>query len=152
MERAILVTVATAIFLAAIVNGQSTTCPEQTYPAIPAGVDPNRIAVDPHSPDGKRLIVAYLVTTLGQQVRYDGFVCDPDGDTVVLTTEKGTVALRPDTSYTWVYQPTAIGMEYIGISAADVRPMTNDSKTRVGTIVVNVLPANRPPVLCGGRP
>jgi len=137
---------ALAVTLMALVANQP--CPQQTYPAIPTNVDAAKIAVDPSSsPAGQKLYLGTVTIAVGQTARFSGRACDEDGDVFQMTASKGKIVLNADGTYTVEYTPSGtLGMDYINISATDVRA-TGDSKTRTGTIVVVTVPANRAPVL-----
>lgn len=161
MKRAVLLCILTS---APFLFAQTDTCPEQPYPAIPAGVDATKIAFDhdgsnPYRPAPKRLFLTMFVLALGQTAVHEGYGCDEDGDRLSFSYTKGQIDVNDaDYTYTWSYTPAAPGIEYVNLTLTDIvatdDPLTqaDDPMPVTGTFVVKTVRANRPPVLCGGRP
>jgi len=144
------------LILSPLVLGQSGTCPEQPYLPL-AGysvpVDANEVApIYPHDPNSAPLLLRPPIhVVLGGTAQADGWACDPDGDGMQTEASAGGVALE-EGQWHWSWRPTAIGTYYARIALTDVR-LTDDELTAMGTIMVVVVPANRPPRLgCGSRP
>lgn len=135
----------------------SAECNEQIYKPLTGysiQLDENEIAMGPPDSNGvsKRLLIGVVTVPLGRSAVYKLIACDPDGDQLEIRCQDGLITKDDNEAnhYYWTWKPLSIGVTYHWIEAQDVRPLTNDSLTTRGTIVVIVIPANRPPVLCGG--
>jgi len=134
-------------------------CPPQPYPEIPTDVDMAKVAYDhdgtnPSRPAPKKLLLRPTIyNPLGNEVQVTGWACDPDGDVMQITAQKGTIILNAtDKTWTLKYKPTAIGDEYFTVTVVDVRK-TNDAMSTTGTLRVVTIPQNKPPIVgCGSQP
>jgi hypothetical protein len=151
MKRTILLAI---LFLSPFLFAQVQTCPTQAYlpfTGYEIAVDATKIAydhagTDPNRPAPQRLLVKPPVKVeLGRTATVSGWACDPDENPMTLTAAKGTLTMITDGTWTLRYKPTAIGIEYINLTLSDGKATTT------GTVVIFAVPANRPPVLCGGR-
>lgn len=140
------------VLLGAMTFGQ--VCPEQTYkPAstCPYTVDPNQIGVDPVS--GEPDLIGWYAVDVSQTVTIDGWVCDDDGDAMVVTASVGELTMVTPASYVLRYTPTAVGLTYIHLAVTDQPPDHQQPITRTGTIVVAATQPDSPPAIgCGSRP
>lgn len=113
------------------------------------GLDVNEIAVDPVS--GNRLLLAVVTTEISRTWSYQGYGCDPDGDT--LTFESEAELSVDGVTYTLTGMVGAVGLYYYDVSCTDTPSDPNQTPlTRTGTVAVVGLPTNQAPVLCGGTP
>lgn len=131
--------------------------------AIPFPYDPNKIIIGIISVDpdvlGPKLLGGINVRA-GQEIVVDIGCYDRDDDAYsirVLNWQSGmnlTVSNDPNnpTQLKWTPTNEQVGLHYINIEAWDFPPDPNDSLTDKGTLVFNVRPRNRPPILlpCGG--
>ena len=145
----------------ALTLGQTNNCPAPTsYPlsGYDTPVDPNRVqwdyVPDPNNTDPNAaapmqfLMRPPIRTILGGTVTVDGWVCDPDGDDMVVSATAGqlTPSVRDGQgTWTWSYKPIKLGIEYVYVTVTDVRPGTNDQKTRTGTLIVETIAPNQRP-------
>ncbi|MCK9601382.1 MAG: hypothetical protein M0R06_20240 [Sphaerochaeta sp.] len=150
---AIIETAMATALLAALCLAQTQECPEQVFMdpnIVPFAVDVNHISVDPGS--GQRLLLGYVITDVGREWSYPGWVCDPDGNPVTISASAGTLEKPTATTYVlWGMEQTT-GVTYYHISATDVPLEHQEPLTRTGTVAVLAVPQNRRPTLCGGRP
>jgi len=151
MKRCTLILLA-GLLLAGLTFAGDSSCPEQTFTdpnSYGYGIDPNEIAVDPVS--GQRLMLGVVTTEIGVPWEYEGYGCDPDGDTMTFASE-AEIAVD-GAVYTLSGIVGQVGLSYYDVSVTDTPADPNmTAYTRTGTVVVVGLPANQPPVLCGGRP
>lgn len=119
--------------------------------SFPAPYEPNRVPF-PYDPNG---IVGTLLGTVTHRAGVPGTIkCsyeDPDADPVVVALARSPAGMRivndPNTlSYTLVWRPDVPGVYPVVVSAVD-SPPSGDPNTVTGTILWNVLPANREPQL-----
>lgn len=118
--------------------------------AIPFEYDPNSVEYK---------LLGGIDVRAGQEVIVDVNCYDPDGDAYsirVLNWQSGmnlTVSNDPNnlTKLKWTPINEQAGLHYINIEAWDFPPDPNDSLIDRGTLVFNVRPRNRPPILlpCG---
>jgi hypothetical protein len=137
--------------VAPLLFGQVTECPDQEFKSwtgLSFQVDPNRIAVDPYS--GQRLFLGWRYGIVGTAWIWDANACDPDGDSLMLTASKGNLLRSTGDAYRVTGAATAVGTIYVDVTATDQPGEGRTALTRKGTFVIVVLPANRPPSLCGG--
>lgn len=161
--------------------GSSFPCPEQLYPPLTGyGVtlDPARIAYDRNDPNDpnyahrRQLLLKIIPVATGRPATYLGFACDPDGDSLAIQAQDGTLValtgageavtqapldgylpLVAGGRYRWTYTPAMVGVTYHNIEVVDVRPGTDDARSTQGTLVVVAIPRNaHAPSLCGGQP
>ena len=117
-------------------------CPTPDDCDVPFQHDPNSI--------NYRALASYTVA-LGDTVYHQLTACDPDDDNAgfsyeLLSAPQGA-SISPQNELQWL--SLAIGVYYIDIRVTDA-PVAGTALTDEGTIVVQVLPKNRPPVLEGG--
>jgi hypothetical protein len=90
----------------------------------------------------------------GQNVVVDVNCYDPDGDpfTIDVLNPQDGMALTNGDKWQLSWTPNNAGVFYINVEAKDIPPDPNDSLTDRGTLIFNVKPRNRPPILrpCGG--
>jgi hypothetical protein len=114
----------------------------------------NQIATDPVS--NKKLLLNKngnpLYFSIGSPYLVGGMACDPDGDLFELTSDKGTIDLKSDGTYTITGPTDRIGVVYITVTLKDKPLITSEVFTRKGTFAIAVIAKNRPPSLCGGLP
>lgn len=109
---------------------------------------------DPNAVDYK--LLGGIDVRAGQEVIVDVNCYDPDGDPFTIEVLNWQAGMNCTNGTTWrlIWRPTALqeGLHYINIEAKDAPPDPNDSLTDRGTLVFNVRPRNRPPILlpCGG--
>ena len=113
---------------------------------IPFPYDPNAVVYK---------LLSGIDVRAGQEVIVDINCYDPDGDAYsirVLNWQSGmnlTVSNDPNnlTKLKWTPVDGQMGLHYINIEAWDFPPDPNDSLTDRGTLVFNVRPRNRAPIL-----
>ena len=128
-------------------------CPDQVFMdpnSIPFVYDPNTIPFDPVS--GVRGILDYRIVTVGHQLTWEGWWCDPENNPATLTVSAGTLAFPTTNTFTWIMTPTSVTVIPITFTITDSPEEGQIAETRKGTLLVAAVPANKPPVLCGGRP
>lgn len=109
---------------------------------------------DPNSVEYK--LLGGIDARAGQPLVVDINCYDPDGDPFsikVLNEQSGMICTNGTTwRLKWTPNLTQEGLHYINIEAWDSPPNLDNSLTDRGTLVFNVRPRNRPPVLspCGG--
>ena len=117
---------------------------------IPFAYDPNTIPFDPGS--GERGILDYRIVVVGNQLTWDGYWCDPENNPATLTVSAGTLTFPTINTFTWSMTPTSISVIPVTFSITDIPDEGQVAETRKGTLLVNSVPRNKPPVLCGGLP
>ncbi len=118
------------------------------YPpnAIPFPYDPNVVMYK---------LLGGIDVRAGQEGIVDVNCYDPDGDPFSIRILNWQAGMNCTKGTTWrlKWTPTNLqqGLHYINIEAWDFPPDPNDSLTDKGTLVFNVRPRNRPPILlpCG---
>lgn len=129
------------------------SCPDQVFidpNTIPFIYDPNIIPFDPVS--GVRGMLDYRIVTVGNQLTWEGWWCDPDNNPATLTVSVGTLTFPTINTFTWTMTPATISVIPATFTITDVPEEGQVAETRKGTLLVNSIPRNKPPVLCGGRP
>jgi len=115
--------------------------------SIPFEYDPNSVTYK---------LLGGIDVRAGQEVIVDVNCYDPDGDAFSIRVLNWQAGMNCTNGTTWrlKWTPTTLqeGLHYIDIEAWDFPPDPNDSLTDRGTLVFNVRPRNKPPVLlpCGG--
>ena len=128
-------------------------CPDQEFMdpnSIPFEYDPNTIPLDPAS--GIRGILDYQITTVGHQLTWEGWWCDRDNHSAILTVNAGTLTFPTTNTFTWTMIPTSISVIPITFTLIDIPDEGQIPATRKGTLLIEAVPVNNAPVLCGGRP
>lgn len=114
-----------------------------SVPDIPFGYDPNNIQYK---------LLGGIEGRAGTEFIYDVNCYDPDGDDFVIgivnpqtgmTITENTLTGKWDIA--WI--PAGPGLYYIDVEATDIPPPGNTPLSARGTILFNILPGNRPPVL-----
>ena len=133
-----------------------SVCPEQQF--LPtAGLDMTKVAVDPVT--GQPLVFLRLTGSVGKPIVISGRACDPDlGDpnavpqTLRMWREPSMVdvPLDPNGVYSVEVIYSTPGLKYETFGVTD--GVGDANSVRMGTVVIDVRKANRPPVLCGGLP
>lgn len=148
-----LLAVMSAMLVAPLLFGASENCPEQVFQDIsqcPVALDPNQIAVDPVT--GQRCCLGWMTAIVGSPWTWDGRYCDPDGDSMTLAADKGTLAVNADGTYSVTGTAGMPGLTYITMTLVDEPSAPQVPFTRKGTFAVIAVPKNRPPSICGGKP
>ena len=115
--------------------------------AIPFPYDPNAVEYK---------LLAGVDVRVGREAVVDVNCYDPDGDPFSVRVLNWQAGMNCTNGTTWRLRWTPIdgqeGLHYVNIEAWDFPPDPNDALTDRGTLVFNVRPRNRPPVLlpCGG--
>ena len=128
-------------------------CPDQVFmdpDSIPFAYDPNSIPFDPAS--GVRGILDYRIVVVGNQLTWDGYWCDPENNPATLTVSAGSLVFPTINTFTWSMMSISVSVTPITFTITDIPDEGQVPKTRKGTLLVNSVPRNKPPVLCGGRP
>jgi len=117
----------------------------QVFLDIPANVDLNLVPIDPES--GQHLYLGVWDAYVGQDLVICGRACDPNTQqtvTLYYYDSGESIPLNEHGDYTIVYHCEETGVVPITLIATDDHP---DQKSRVGTWIVHVHTANKPPVL-----
>lgn len=143
--------------LALGLGGYSRTLADGECKPNPTGCDPNLVPFpfDPNAVTYK--LLGWVTTRTGRSINIELGVCDPDDDPVVLTLLAGppdAMVLTENDMWLlrWTPALSITGVFALDIQAQDVPPLGDTPLQDRGTVLVNVIPRNRPPVLipsCG---
>ena len=149
-KRIILIAVA-MMCIAPLVLAQ--TCPEQTFLDIenqPVALDPNQIAIDPAT--GQQCLLEVVFCDLGKTWEYKGYICDPEGHSVEVSVDRGSLVVDDDGVFTLSGSPTTVGVTYHTLTVVDTPMPHQEAKVGKGTVAAVATSPNQAPRICGGRP